>query len=238
MHRIWIIIFRSPLFLPGLHTGRTHAPPANNISISPCSVLRPLNVQMMIGSAWTGQPVLLSLALHRSNVHLNRQIATVTHLKHKVGVRGHLVFCLENGYHLLAHKDENVPKRKTDSWIMTRVGMIAVNPLNERWEWFLKIWNQFKHFHTAIPALPSPRRHLLLCGDAADWVQIVDHLTHSWKTMYSGQGVFFPPTDNMLPSSTSPCFLRLLQPYIWTPERRDILTALILTVHASISCLR
>lgn len=149
MHWIWIITFRSPLFPPRLHTRRTHAPPANNISISPCSVLRPLNVQMMIGSAWTGQPVLLSLALHRSNVHLNRQIATVTHLKHKVGVRGHLVSCLENGYHLLPHKDEQVPKRKTDSWIMTWVGMIAMNPLNERWEWFLKIWNQFKHFNTA-----------------------------------------------------------------------------------------
>lgn len=181
MHWIWIITFRSLLFPPRLHTGRTHTPPANNISISPCSVLRPPNVQMMIGSAWTGQPVLLSLALHCSNVHLNRQIATVTHLKHKVGVRGHLVSSLENGYHLLPHKDERVPKRKTDSWIMTWVGMIAMNPLNERWEWFLKIWNQFKHFYTAIPTWPSPRHHPLSFSNVADWVQILDRLTHFWK---------------------------------------------------------
>lgn len=237
MHWIWIITCRSPLFPPGLHTGRTHAPPANNISISPRSVLRPLHIQMMIGSAWTGQPVLLSLALHRSNVHLNRQIATVTHLKHKVGVRGHLVFCLENGYHLLAHKDEHVPKRKTEPWIMTRVGMIAVNPLNERWEWFLKIWNQFKHFHTAIPTRPSPRRHPSLV-----WRRSWLGTNRRPPNAFLKDNVFWPrrvfPTDNMSPSSASPFFQRLLQPYIWTPERRDILTALILTVHGSISCLR
>lgn len=145
----------------------------------------------MIGSAWTGQPVLLSLALHRSNVHLNRRIATVTHLKHKVGVRGHLVLCLENGCHLLPHKDEHVPKK--ENRLMNYD--LSWNDCREPFKWEVKVKKYGTNSSTSNPNAAN-----VLFSSTADWVQIVDHLSHCERQCILARRVF--PTDNISPSST------------------------------------